>query len=250
MSALVASELLKLRTVRAIWGYLVAVALLSALTAAAVVGGSVRADRAEEAFAADVASAAAVAGVIALVLGIVIVTVEFRHGTVTPTFLVAPIRERVLAAKWITGALGGAALGLIGLAVAGATAVIWLATLGESASVGGDAAEQAGRVLLYAVLVALLGVSVGALLHAQVFALIAGLIWFLGGELAVAGVLGVLGADDAGRYLPSAALDAVLGGEGTLTETLSFAAGLATSVAWIVGFGAAAALRTRGTDVT
>jgi len=37
----------------------------------------------------------------AIIVGITIVTTEFRHGTVTPTFLAEPHRERVLFAKAI-----------------------------------------------------------------------------------------------------------------------------------------------------
>ena len=46
-----------------------------------------------------------IASLLAIILGITIVTTEFRHGTITPTLLATPGRERVLAGKAIAGVL-------------------------------------------------------------------------------------------------------------------------------------------------
>ena len=55
----------------------------------------------------DVVSIAAVSALISLILGIVASAGEFAHGTIGQTFLVAPVRERVAAAKLIAGAFAG-----------------------------------------------------------------------------------------------------------------------------------------------
>jgi hypothetical protein len=54
------------------------------------------------------------------------ITAEIRHGTIRPTFLATPRRERVLAAKLAAAALIGVAVGLL---AEGLTAVIEAAGL-------------------------------------------------------------------------------------------------------------------------
>lgn len=56
--------------------------------------------------------------IFAAVLGATISSGEFRHHTATHTYLAAPRRNRVLAAKTAAGAIGGAAFGLTGYALA------------------------------------------------------------------------------------------------------------------------------------
>ena len=53
----------------------------------------------------------------ALILGVLVITWEYRHGTITQTFLVTPVRERVLAVKALAAGLVGAALVLPALVV-------------------------------------------------------------------------------------------------------------------------------------
>ena len=48
-----------------------------------------------------VMSAASFGGVIVLIIGILIMGGEFRHGTVTSTFLISPKRGRVVGAKLV-----------------------------------------------------------------------------------------------------------------------------------------------------
>jgi ABC-type transport system involved in multi-copper enzyme maturation permease subunit len=96
--ALVRSELLKIRTTRSWWAYLIAIALLSALGAAGTIGSAMSSERGTADFQLDLLETMAVAVLISIILGITIITSEFRHGTVTPTFLAAPHREQVIGA--------------------------------------------------------------------------------------------------------------------------------------------------------
>ena len=108
-------------------------------------------------------------------------TGEFRHQTVTQTFLVTPDRGRVVAAKLVAYPLAGIALALVSvLAFTAAVATGWLAAKGITPSLL-DA--RLGRVLLGAVLAAglcgLVGVGVAALVRNQVAALVGVAVWVL-----------------------------------------------------------------------
>ena len=70
----------------------------------------------------------------ALLLGILGMAGEFRHQTVTQTFLVTPDRGRVVAAKLVAYPLAGIALTLTILAFTAAVATGWLAAKGITPS--------------------------------------------------------------------------------------------------------------------
>ena len=116
----------------------------------------------------------------ALPLGILGMAGEFRHQTVTQTFLVTPDRGRVAAAKLVAYPLAGIALALTIVAFTAAVAAGWLAAKGITPSLL-DA--RLGRVLLGAMLAAglcgLVGVGVGALVRNQAAALVGVAVWVL-----------------------------------------------------------------------
>ncbi|MGE5689667.1 MAG: hypothetical protein ACM33B_03835 [Pseudomonadota bacterium] len=248
MTALLASEYLKLRTVRSFWGYLLALLALAGIGAAGTIGSATERDRAADTFLPDLAGVASVASLIALVLGIVVVTGEFRHGTITPTFLVTPRRERVLAAKLGFGVLGGVVLALLALVIVAAVAVPWLLALGDTQALDADTVEKAARVVLQAALWAALGVALGAAVQGQVAALLGALIWILLAETLLRALLGVIDLDTVGEFLPNAALSGVGGDVGE--ESLSFVPALLVSLGWIALIGTVGVLRTSRTDVT
>ena len=118
--------------------------------------------------------------VFALLLGTLIVTVEFRHKTVTTSFLVTPRRPRLIGAKLVLAGLAGAALACVVLA---ATLLIGGTTLVAKGGSFGALAGQLGAVapgtILVFVLMALFGVGIGSLITNQVAAIIVCLGWFL-----------------------------------------------------------------------
>src|SRR4051812_1876836 len=102
MIALIRAELLRMRTTRlALW-----MILGTAMGVVLAVGAAI-ASAGRDGFPAldttdgvrNVLGGTAAATTAALVLGIVALTGEFRHGTATTTFLVTPDRRRVVAAK-------------------------------------------------------------------------------------------------------------------------------------------------------
>jgi ABC-2 type transport system permease protein len=152
----------------------------------------------------------------ALVLGILGMAGELRHGTATPTFLVTPARGRVVAAKLVAAALAGLAMALVAATVVLAIALPWLPAKGVHATVAdsGLGARVAGLAAAVA-LSAVLGAGLGALLRNQFAAVIVGLLWWQGGieEL----VVGLLRRPGLERWLPDgAALALAAPGDGTL----------------------------------
>ena len=80
----------------------------------------------EEGFV-DTLESATIAVFLALLYGVVGIAGEYRHGTITPTFLATPIRERVLGAKLVVYAGAGLLLGAFALLLALAMALPWFA---------------------------------------------------------------------------------------------------------------------------
>jgi ABC-2 type transport system permease protein len=123
-------------------------------------------------------SIAASSGVFVLILGIIAITGEFRHQTVTPTFLATPRRGRVVIAKLVTYALAGIGYGAAVVVFAIALALPWLAakdvdiSLADNGIPGAMAGTVAG-VAVYAVL----GVGVGALVRNQIAAVVGSLVY-------------------------------------------------------------------------
>jgi hypothetical protein len=138
--------------------------------------------------------------VIVLIVGILSVTTEFRHGTIGRTLQLEPSRTRVLGAKLI------AAVGFTALALVVVAALVAVAASG--AGVSPEWGPEATRALWQApvgfALNAMLGVAVGALLRSQVIAITVTLVW-----LFVVESLAVFLLPTVGRFLPFQALAAL-----------------------------------------
>ena len=111
---------------------MLAVLAVSAIGAAATVGTATELDLGSTNLSHDVIHSSLLAGFIAFLIGITLVTTEWRHGTITRTFLVTPRRERVLMAKELAALIVGVALAVVALALVLAIAVVWLAIDGTS----------------------------------------------------------------------------------------------------------------------
>ena len=208
MIRLVRAELTKLATTRLSYGLAAAMAAFAVLTVAAnLLDRQDAPPLSADHFPMLVGGPVTLLSGAALVLGIVGMAGEFRHQTVTQTFLVTPDRGRVVAAKLVAYPLAGIALALVILAFTAAVAAGWLAAKGITPSLL-DA--RLVRVLLGAVLAAglcgLLGVGVASLVRNQVAALVGVAVWVL----VVEGLLmSLLHAPSLGRWLPSAAAAAL-----------------------------------------
>ncbi len=248
MTALVQSELLKVRTVRSWWAYLIVIALFTAIGVAAEIGSS-DADRGTSDFQASLVDIVGVSVLFAIILGITVVTNEFRHGTVTPTFLAEPRRERVIAAKAIATVVVAIGFALLSLVVVAAVAITWLTIVDVQLQLGdAEFLTRIGEQTLSVVLWALLGVAIGTAVHSQVAALVGTLVWIFLVENLLVGLLGLVDADGVAEYLPFHALDAA---DGTGADNLlSYGPGVAVSLGWILLLGAFGIWRTRRRDIS
>jgi ABC-2 type transport system permease protein len=248
VSQLVRAELLKVRTTRGWWVYLILIVLLVGLAVAGDVGSN--ADlRSQQEFQVGLVEAAAFGAVLALILAITMVTTEFRHGTITPTFLAAPSRERVLASKALAGTLVFLFFGALSLAVVAAVALPWLTITGDEIHLlEGEVATRAAETLLSVVLWGLMGIAIGSVVHSQVAALVGTLVWIFVVENLLVGLLGLLDGEGVTAYLPFRVLDAADGTGGD--NLISYWPAVAVSLGWIALIGAAGVWRTSRRDIT
>ena len=108
-----------------------------------------------------------------LLVGTLMVTGEFRHNTLTPTFLATPRRSTVLAAKAATSVVMGLLFGVLGIvASVGPAAAVLAASDLDTAFADSDTWAMLGRMLLAFVLWTLVGLGVGTLVRNQVTALV------------------------------------------------------------------------------
>jgi ABC-2 type transport system permease protein len=145
----------------------------------------------------DVLSVATTGVIFALILGILIVTWEYRHGTITQTFLATPRRERVLGAKFLVALAAGVVLAALCVVVVLVTATFWI-----SPDLSREQWELIGRIVLASALWGLLGAGLGALLQSQMGAIVLAFVWFLVAEPLIAAQF-----DHLSDYLPGNTLN-------------------------------------------
>ena len=208
MIRLVRAELTKLATTRLVYGTAAVMAAFAVLTVAANISDRQGAPPlSADSLPMLVGGPVTLLSGAALLLGILGMAGEFRHHTITQTFLVTPDRGRVVAAKLVAYPLAGIGLALTILTFTAAVAAGRLAAKGITPSLlDARLARIVGVALLGAGLCGLVGVGVGALVRNQVAALVGVLVWVA----VVEGLLMTLLNDPGlGRWLPSAAAAAL-----------------------------------------
>ncbi len=240
----VKAELLKVRSTRTTFGLVVGmigltalIVLLSGLLTHAD-GLTSRKDQ------LGLLSTGGVALIFSGLAGVLLITSEYRHGTIHPTFVFTPRRLTVLAAKLTAGLLAGVVFGVAGVGLA-----LGIGSLILSAR-GIPSALNAGEITLLMLggiagiaLRGAFGVGLGAIVRNQVAAVIGLLAWdFVVNSLLFGLVPGV------GRFMPTTAANALMGLK--TTHLLSPAAGGAVLVGWTLILALAGYALVRRRDVT
>ena len=157
--------------------------------------------------------ATAVGYVFPVLLGALATTGEFRHQTLTPTFLATPRRWDVLGAKLVVGLLIGALFGVIGLLASMGIGAPILASTGVDPQLDDPATwALAARILLAMAIWAARGVGLGVLVPNQVAVIVIVLAFtqFVEPILRFGTSIWDWTAQ-IGRFLPGAASDALVG---------------------------------------
>jgi ABC-type transport system involved in multi-copper enzyme maturation permease subunit len=183
----------------------------------------------------------------ASLLGAMSITSEIRHGTIRPTFLVTPRRERVIAAKLTAGALTGLGVGLAAEALTAAIEAAGLAVREIHLEISaGDYIQLLAGGAAAAGLFAAVGVGVGAIVRQQVGAVVGLCVWLLLIETTLIG-----NVSSAGKFAPGAAAGAIAGAVQTqaASELVAPALGVVLLAVYAATAAGAAAILTGRRDV-
>jgi len=157
--------------------------------------------------------ATSVGYVFPLLIGTLLVTSEFRHKTLTPTFLAVPRRGVALSAKVIAGVVMGVLYAAVALVAAVGVGALALAVVGVDTRLGeGDTWAMIARMCVAFVLWTLIGIGIGTLVRNQIAAVVGVLAFTQFVEPIARTVASFIdGVSAVTTYLPGAASDALVG---------------------------------------
>jgi hypothetical protein len=237
------SELLKIRSTRTTLGLLLAMIALVLLFS--LLGGLLtKVDGLDEAGEQrDQLGIGAIATIFAALAGVLVVTSEYRFGTIRPTFVFTPRRLRVGGAKLVASSAAGLAFAVVAVGLSFGIGRLILSARGIPLVLDrGDVLLIVLGGLAAAAVWGAVGAGLGLILHNQIASVIALLVWVFVLENVLFGLV-----PSVGRFGPSHAGDALAGMSGD--HLLSAAAGGAILVAWAAALGAAGIALTARRDV-
>jgi ABC-2 type transport system permease protein len=213
---LVRAELKKLTTTRFVWWMLLGSLALIAVNIGALVllaGREVGGQQAmppltDPTTLHQVFAQATGVVVFPLVVGVMLLTTEYRNHTMATTFLVTPRRGRVVTAKVVVAAFVGLLYGLVGAALIVAMTSALLPLKQVSIDWGGDPGRIVAGGIVVTALYCVLGVGLGSLIRSQVAAVLVAVIGALLIDAALAQLL-----PEIGRFTPAGAAAALTLGE-------------------------------------
>jgi ABC-2 type transport system permease protein len=176
MTRLVSAEIFKLRSTRTFYG--TAGGALALVLVIVILGASLGTWHTGDEPLRDMIGVSGFAQVFALVIGILAVTSEFRHGTITPSLLVVPDRVRLTLAKLGASLITGLVLGLLATGGAALIAVLIFKLRDINTGLAGsDVTKMIIGGTVATGLYAALGLGVGALVRNQVGAIVGSLVY-------------------------------------------------------------------------
>ena len=204
MIGALSSEWLKIRTTRTIFWLLLALASLVTLLVVSTILAGHKADLIGSSKQLDILGIGILAPLIALIMGLIVSTGEFRHGTITPTLLSSPSRPLVVISKAIAAVL----LGVVLVAFAEALVIGEMAAFLPMRGIdfvlsGGDAAHLVLRILAASAIWAALGSALGLAFRNQIGTFVGCFAWLFFAESLVRAILESHWINShAGRFLP------------------------------------------------
>jgi ABC-type transport system involved in multi-copper enzyme maturation permease subunit len=237
------AELLKIRSTRTTLGLFAG--MLALVLLVVVLRGLLdsRFSLSETSSQRDMLGLGSIAALFSALAGVLVVTSEYRYGTIRPTFLFMPRRSRVVSAKLVASLLTGLGFALIaeGLGYGIGRAIF----AGRNIPIALDRHDVA--LLFYGSIVGSalwggIGVGLGAVLRNQVGSVIGLLAWVFVVDNLLFGLVPSIG-----KLTPTQAMNAMLGG--TDPHYVSPAAGTVLLVAWAVLLAVPAVVLTTRRDV-
>ncbi|GIH24123.1 ABC transporter permease [Acrocarpospora phusangensis] len=217
MIQLIRAELQKLFTTRIWWAMLIVMLLLTGLSLFFIIffagepaqNGAPGLPALEDPAWLPIGLSAASGGTIfTMILGVIMMTSEYRYQTITGTFLTTPQRGRVIAAKLGAGVVVGVLFAVVSLLVVGVTCVIAVLAAGGELDLTGNRVPQIVLgVFASLALYALFGIGLGALIRNQIAALIGAIVW----AYVIESIFGAIPAlQVVGKWLPGGGAAALM----------------------------------------
>lgn len=201
------AELLKIRSTRTTIGLLVGLIVLALLFTILTCTLSPMSQLLTVQNQLSLLSFGSIAGVFSALAGIMLFTSEYRFGTIRPTFLFSPSRNRLIVTKVFAGALSGLIFGVIGEGLVFSIGMMILKIRGVSIVMSGaNITELLVGAVVGTALWGVIGVAIGAIVPNQVGAVISLLAWGFVVENLVFGFL-----PEFGRFLPVHVADSMMG---------------------------------------
>ena len=255
MIALARAELLKLRSTRTALGLFIAILVVTLVPLIALIATLPRDWLESDGVSGFLNTASALVPLVLLVFGILGMTNEYRHGTITYSYLVTPKRWQVMVVKLAVYAAVGIVTMLVAVALVYVVILAGGAVRGiEIDASGGMTLTDYARSIIVAGLITTFGVALGALFRAQVITVAGVLIW----ALVVENIISVV-KPKVGMWMPfsvfnqvsSADLNARAGDVSTLTvDQLSRPTAFAISLVYIAAVSLLAVFISLRRDVT
>jgi ABC-2 type transport system permease protein len=191
----------------------------------------------------DLLAVGRLAALFAALAGALVVTSEYRFGTIRPTFLFTPRRSRVVLAKLVASMVAGILFAVVGVGLSFGIGRAILSGRGIPFALdGGDVALLLLGAAAASALWGAIGVGLASILRNQIASVIGLLAWSLLVENLLFGLV-----PSVGRFTPGRASDALMGL--STDHLLSTPTGGAILVAWMGGLAAAGLALTARRDV-
>lgn len=170
------------------------------------------------------------AALFATIFGALLVTGEFKSGSIGRSVLYAPGRGAVVGAKLLVASLTGLLFGVVSVLCSLAVGTVGFTARDGALVLDGRSWLIAAAVVTVCALAGAWGAAVGFVVRSQLVAVIGLVVWGTFGQLMVLGQF-----PEVGRFLPDGAQLSMLGDQLTFPSALDAPYGLLVLVAWGAG---------------